>query len=747
MSDHEKDVKLTGGVRESDREPATFQDNYHDEDEYREPLSLHEPEAASPDHPFGMDRRSFVKMLGGGIAVLFSLGDVSVFAQRSGRQSRPTDPDAYLRIGEDGRVTVFSGKIEMGQGIHTSLAQMAAEELRVSLDSVDMLMGDTDLCPWDSQTVGSRTTRGTGPILRAAAAEAREILVDLAAEHLGTTHEQLSIEDGVVFVTSNNSKKVSYADLAKGKAIARNLDREAVLRSVSEFTIMGKPTKRFDAIDKVTGKAQFAGDIRLPGMLYAKLLRPPSHAAQLLRVDTSAAARIDGVTVVNEDGLVAALHADPETAERALQAIEAEFDVPEPTVDNDNIFDHLVSVAPDPREQDVRGDLAEGERIAAELFDETYLDGYVAHAPMEPHTALASMENGKMTVWASTQGPFSLKDQLVRELGLPAEQVRVITPFVGGGFGGKTSNGQAHEAAKLATATGKPVMVAWTRAEEFFYDSFRPASVIKIRSGIDAADKICLWDYNVYFAGSRGSDMIYDAPHNIIKVYGGRGGSAHPFATGAWRGPGASTNVFGKESHIDVMAAAAGIDPLEFRLNNTSDPRARSVLTAVAERFGYEPAAAPSGRGIGMACGLDSETYVAHIVEVEVNRSTGEVQVKRVACAQDMGIVVNPEGALMQAEGCIMMGLGYSLTEDVRFRGGEVLDRNFDTYELPRFSWLPEIDVVLVENNELPPKGGGEPAIICMGAAIANAIFDLTGTRLSQLPMNPASVLRGLEGA
>jgi isoquinoline 1-oxidoreductase len=697
--------------------------------------------------PFPMDRRRFVKVMGGGIAILFTLGDHILFAQQGRGQNRPTDPNAYLRIGEDGRVTVFTGKIEMGQGIHTSLGQMAAEELRVSHESIDMVMGDTDLCPWDTLTVGSRTTRGTGPVLRAAAAEAREIMIDLAAEHLGASRGRLNVEEGVVFVTDSKDQSVSYAELARGKAIARTLDREAVLRSVSQFTVMGKPTKRVDAIDKATGKALFSGDIRLPGMLYARLLRPPSLAGEMTRVDTSAAEAMDGVTVVREEGLVAVLHENPEMSERALQAVETEFHVPESNLDNETIFDHLVSVAPEPEVRDVRGSLAEGERIASQLFEETYLDGYVAHAPMEPHTAVATLEDSKLTVWASTQGPFSLKDSLVREFGLAPEQVRVITPFVGGGFGGKTSNPQAIEAARLTRATGRPVMVAWTRAEEFLYDRFRPAAVIRIRSGIDDVGKICLWDYNLYFTNARGSEMIYDAPHSVIKVSGGgwRGvPGGHPLFTGAWRAPGASTNVFGKESQIDVMAAAAGIDPLKFRLDNTSDPRARSVLTAVAERFGYEPASTPSGRGIGMACGLDSETYVAHIVQVDVDRSSGKVRVKRVVCAQDMGFVVNPEGALMQAEGCIMMGLGYALTEDVRFRGGEVLDRNFDTYELPRFSWLPEIDVVLVKNDDLPQKGGGEPAIICMGGAIANAIFDLTGARLFQLPMNPESVRRAL---
>ena len=691
------------------------------------------------------DRREFVKILGGGIVVFVTLGDTEILAQGA-RPQRPTDFNAYLRIGPDGRVSVFTGKVELGQGVQTSLAQMAAEELRVALAKVDMVMGDTDLCPWDSSTVGSMTTRFTGPVLRAAAAEAREILLELGAEQLGVDAAAVEVEDGCVFATADPSRCMSFAALAGGRAIARTLDREAALRAVRQFTVMGTSPRRFDAVDKVTGGAKYAGDIRLPGMLYASVLTPPSHQASLLRLDASAASRMPGVTVVNDGGLVATLHEDPETAARALAALDVDWDVPEPTVDNDNIFDHLVETATERREEDSRGDLDRGARDATVLFEQTYLDGYVAHAPMEPHTALASFEGGKLTVWSATQGPFSLRDRLARDLGLTPDNVRVITPYVGGAFGGKTVNDEAHEAARLAIITGRPVQVARTRAQEFFYDTFRPAAVVKVRSGLDANGEICLWDYGVYYTGSRGADQLYDVPNSVIRTHGAaRGAPGQPLRTGAWRAPGASTNVFARESQVDIMAASARVDPLDFRLRHGSDPRLRSVLRAAAERFGWQPHPGPSGRGVGVAFGTDAGTYVALMAQVDVDQSTGRVRVERIVCAQDMGIVVNPVGATMQAEGCITMGLGYALAEDVRFRGGEVLDKNFDTYELPRFSWLPEIDVVLVENNDLDPQGGGEPAIICVGAVVANAIFDATGARLMELPMTPAAVREALQ--
>ena len=714
-------------------------------DENSKAIDMSDPPAA---HSLG--RRDFMKIFGGGIIVFFTFDVPDFLGQEPRGRGYPTDFNAYLRIGEDGRVTVYSGKIEMGQGVITSLAQMAADELGVELESIDMILGDTELCPWDMGTFGSMSTRFFGPALRSAAAEAKAVLLDLASEQLRAPKEKLSVRNGVVFLTSDNSARVTFGQLAKGQKITRKLDGKAVTKSVSEFAVMGKPVPRLDATAKVTGKAQYAGDIRLPDMMYARILRPPAHGATLKSVDTSGAAKIPGVIVVNEGGLIAVLHKDPEVAEKALKNIKSEFDVPRATVDDKTIFDHLVNVAPQAQERDRKGDLTEGEKASASLFEGRYENGYGAHAPIETHTALAKIEGGKVTVWASTQTPFPNQQQIAQALGMAPENVRVITPFVGGGFGGKSAGLQSVEAAKLAKITGKPVQVAWSRAEEFFYDTFRPAAVVKIKSGIDGAGKICLWDYNVYFAGSRAAEQFYDVPNNLIRVYSQWGRDttkAHPFATGPWRAPGANMNVFARESQIDIMAAKAKMDPLEFRLSNTSDKRMRSVLQAAADRFGWKKAVSPSGRGYGMACGIDSGTYVAEFAEVTVDKGSGRVKVKRIVCAQDMGIVINPDGARMQMEGCISMGLGYTLSEEIHFKGGEIFTKNFDTYELPRFSTLPKIETILVKNDELTPQGGGEPAIVTGGAAAANAIFDATGARLFQMPMTPERVKEALRKA
>jgi nicotinate dehydrogenase subunit B len=626
---------------------------------------------------------------------------------------------------------------------------MMAEELDVPYESVDMVMGDTDLCPWDAGTWGSLSTRVYGTFVREAAAEARDVLKELAAAYLLCPLDRLATRDGMVFDRRNPMNRVGYGRLTAGRLIERRLKEVPPLKPASEFTVSGRPHLRRDGFEKLTGRAKYAADMRLPGMVYARILRPPAHGARLERVDTSAAERLPGVQIVRDGELLAVLHAYPDEAERALQKIKADYGLPRSGPDDESIFDHLLQRAPEPRVASAAGDPAAGERAAAAVVEATYLNSYVAHAPLEPHAALAAVESQKATVWASTQTPFGTQRLVAQALGFPLENVRVITPFLGGGFGGKGASPQAVEAARLAQAAGKPVMVAWSRQEEFFYDTFRPAAVVKIRSGLDAAGRMAFWDYRVYFAGRRGCENFYEIPHHREAVYGEWqiGPGIHPFAVGPWRAPAANTNVYARDLHLNLMAARAGKDPLEFRLGHLKDRRMLRVLEAAAERFGWTSARTPSGRGYGISCGIDAETYVACMAEVEVDRASGKVRVKRVVCAQDMGQVVNPQGAVTQMEGCITMGLGYALTEEVRFRNGQILDTNFDSYEIPRFSWVPEIETVLVENPELPPKGGGEPAIICMGGVLATAVFDATGARLLQLPMTSDRVKAALKSA
>ncbi len=686
-------------------------------------------------------RRDFLKISGSGIFICFIPGTLDAVTLQQRSSGYPTDPNAYLKIGDDGRVSVFCSKIEMGQGIITSMAQMMAEELDVSLTSIDMIMGDTSVCPWDSGTTGSRSTKFYGPPLRKAGAEARAVLLQLASEYLKTDPDSLVIKNGIISDQLNNANKVTYAELVKGKQIIRHI-AEVPIKSISEHTISGQPLRRMDSQQKVTGEAKFTGDILLPGLLFAKVLRPPSHDARFVSADTSGVKNIPGVILIEEDRLIAVLHEKPESAEKAIALISSEWDVPEPIVDNSSIFDNLKEAAPEGSIYVENGRLSTGYTEAKHRVKSEFFTHYVAHAPIEPYAVLAHVEKEKVTVWASTQSPFQVRRTAAETLSIPEENVHVITPFLGGGFGGKKSGQQISEAVKLSNATGRPVQLAWTRKEEFFYDAFRPAAVVRLESGLSSDGRITFWECDILFAGTRSSEPIYNIPHFQVKSRSA--GRVHPFATGAWRGPGSNTNVFAMESHTDILARAAGMDPLSFRMHNLTDERMIRVLYAAADRFGHKFSKGPGGKGYGISCTNYLNTYVATIAHVKVNKSTGEVKVERVVCAQDMGEIINPQGAQLQIEGGITMGLSAALSEEIEFSGGKILTTNFSSYKITRFSDTPVIESVLVDNPELPPQGCGEPAITTIGAALANAIFDAVGIRLFTLPMTPERILAAM---
>jgi len=692
----------------------------------------------------GMKRRDFFKLLGGGIFIFFQpwhpfeLFDL----QTQQRRFLPTEFNAFLQIAKDGSVNCYTGKIEMGQGAITSLAQIMADEIEVSFEKVKMVMGDTDLCPWDGGTNGSQTIRSFSPRMRVAAAEAKTVLMQLGSDYLHVPVSQLEVKDGIISDIRNNKSNVSYGELAKGKRIEKHLDGKPELKDYTKFKYVGKPFLHQDARIKVTGEARYSADIQLPGLLHARILRPPSHGAKLLTADVSEAEKIKGIQIVRDGDFIAVLSDDRDKVDHAINKVKAAYSFDEIKVDDKSIFDRILKADSVANVVRSNGDIETGRKISDTLTESEFHNSYVAHSPIEPHAATAMIDIDKINVWVSTQAPYRVQETIAREMNVPLEKVRIKTPFVGGGFGGKSPHAQAVEAVKLAKITGKPVVVAWTRQEEFFYDTFRPAAVVRITSGMDKSGSITLWDFNTYYAGARGSETIYDVPNARTTNYSG--GSVHPFGTGAWRAPGNNTNTFARESQINIMASKAGIDPLDFRLKNLKDEKMIAVLKAAADNFGYTPARNPSGRGYGVACGTDVGTLVAHIAEVKVDKNTGHVQVIRVVCAQDMGLCVNPQGTTIQMEGCITMGIGYALTEEIQFQGGDIKNHSFDTYEIPRFSWVPKIDTVIMDRKDQAPQGGGEPAIICMGAVIANAVFDATGSRLYQLPMTPARILAAI---
>jgi nicotinate dehydrogenase subunit B len=700
---------------------------------------------------YGMPRRDFFKLLGGGIIVFFLPRCVTGGNQPAALKERelPNDYNAFLRIDEDGTVSCFTGKIEMGQGVITSLAQTMADDLNVPIERIKMVMGDTDLCPWDGGTWGSMTTRHFGPYMRAAAAEARGVLLELASKKLRVPVSKLTVNDGVISDINDPAKSVTYAELTKGQKIERYLDVKPAAEDYTKFTYIGKPYYRRDARVKVTGEAKYTGDIKMEGMTFARILRPPSHGAKLASVDTSGAEKVEGAKVVREGDLIAVLHESRDKADEALAGIKADYSFNELPVNNKTVFEYMLKADSYSNVETTNGDIEASQKLCEKTFETVIHDPYLAHVPIETHSALASIEGDKITVWASTQTPYPVQDEIAGMLGVPLEKVRVIVPFVGGGFGGKSTNHQAIEAAKLAKLSGKPVMVICTRDEEFFYDNFHPAGVITIKSGIDKSGLIKFWDYHAYYCGTRGSDILYDVPNLRITDHGDKedAPSVHPFETGPWRAPNNNTNTFAREVQIDIMAAAAGIDPLEFRLKNLKDEKMIEVLKKVAEMFGYKSAKGTGGSGVGIALGTDVGTLVAQMAEVEVDRKTGKVKVLRVACAQDMGLCVNPQGATLQMEGCITMGLGYTLSEELIYEGGNIISKGFDSYEIPRFSWLPKIETFIFDRKSEPPQGGGEPAIITVGAAVGNAVFNATGARLYRMPFTPERVLEALKKA
>jgi CO/xanthine dehydrogenase Mo-binding subunit len=520
---------------------------------------------------------------------------------------------------------------------------------------------------------------------------------------------------------------------------------------------MGTSRLHVDAYDKVTGRAKYSGDIRLPGMMYARIVRPPSLGAKLVSVDTTGAEEIEGTEIVRDGDFIAVLNSSQDLADVALARIDAEYQEEQVDVDHESIFDYLVKHVDDARELASQGNLEEGVKESEKVFESEYHDPYLAHAPIENHTATAYFEGDKLIMWASCQTPFPTRDDIAEALGIPQDKVLLKQVFVGGGFGGKIYNPQAIEAARLARLSGKPIQLVYSREEEFMYDRLRPAAVVKIKSGLDRNGRMLHWDYNLYMGGTRGATHFYDIPHHLTRqhrvqrstqnTYPSYNGEwPHPFYTGAWRGPSNNTNTWARESQVELMAAAAGKDALQFRLDHLEgDPKMAHVLRIGAEKFGWTPAVGPSGRGYGIACGIDAGTWLAVFAEVKVDRTTGHVQVVRAVVSQDMGLVVNPQGAIIQAEGGLIMGLGYALSEEIRFEGRKMLDRNFDTYSLPKISWTPEIEVVFADRQHEPPQGGGEPSVVGIGGAIANAVFDATGARLYRLPITPERVLAALE--
>jgi isoquinoline 1-oxidoreductase len=685
-----------------------------------------------------IDRRAFFRIVGGGLVVLSLLREApaqqeSGRAQRRGRgQPVPREIGAWLHIAEDGSVTAYTGKVEVGQNIRTSLAQAVADELHLPVDSVGLVMGDTSRVPFDMGTFGSRTTPAMSAQLRRAAAAARERLAALAAEKLGVDRSRIDVADGKVS-DRESGRSVGLGELTQGKKLLDVIDEGTETTPPDRWQAAGRSVPKAGGSAFVTGRHQFASDIKRPGQLVGKVLRPPSYGATLASLDTSAAKAIPGVTVVHDGEFVGVAAPDEKTAARALAAIRAEWKIePAPCSDRD-LYDYLKNHLEEGRAgRGDEGDVSKALASSDVKLERTFHVAYIAHAPLEPRSAVAEWEGDQLTVWTGTQRPFGVRGELAQALSIPEDRVRVIVPDTGAGYGGKHTGDAAVEAARLARAAGRPVRRVWTREEEFTWAYFRPAGVIEASAGASRDGTLSAWSFLNINSGGSG----VESPYKVDSRREGSRPARSPLRQGSYRALASTANHFAREGLMDELARELGLDPLAFRRKNLEDARLRAVFEAAAERFGWGSGVA-EGRGVGIAGGTEKGGFVATCAEVEASREGGAVRVVRLVTAFECGAIVNPDHLRNQVEGAVVQGLGGALFEAIRFEGGKLRNARFSRYRVPRFSDLPAIEVVLLDRKDLPPAGAGEAPIIAVAPAIAAAIFDATGVRLRSLPMVP----------
>ncbi len=705
---------------------------------------LLEPEryelAAAAPYRFDLDRREFFKFLGAGVLVV-SVLKPAVIAQESGgarqarRDSLPKEIAAWLHIGEDGRVTVYTGKVEMGQNIRTSLSQAVAEELHVPIENIEMVMGDTKLTPFDMGTFGSRTTPTMNLQLRKVAAAACDVLIGLAAAQWKVDRQRLVAADGEV-TDPQTKRSLAYAQLTKGTQLTASLPAEDPLIPAAKWKVAGQSTRKVDGRDFVTGQHRYPSDQQLPDMLYGKVLRPPSFGATLLSLDTQKAEQM-GATVVHDGNFIGVAAASTELAAAAMGAIHAEWKS-EPQPSSKELFDYLrknTVEGKDPTGDGDRYDVGAVDQAlgsADRRLQQTYTVSYIAHVPLEPRAALAKWDGDNVTVWTGTQRPFGVRSQLAEAFRIPEDQVRVLMPDTGSGYGGKHTGETAIEAARLARAAKRPVKLMWTREEEFTWAYFRPAGVIDVSSGVRSDGTITAWEFHNYNSGSAGIRTYYEIPNQRIVFHA----SNSPLRQGSYRALAATANHFARESHMDEMAHGLKMDPLEFRLKNLKDERLRAVFEAAAKQFGWGQSKT-AGRGFGMGGGYEKLGNIATFAEVTVDRKSREVNVVRVVSAFECGAIVNPDNLRNQIEGSNVQGLGGALFEAIEFDNGKILNARMSQYRVPRFSDVPVLETVLLDRKDLPSAGAGECPMIGLAPATANAIFDATGVRLRSLPLVP----------
>jgi isoquinoline 1-oxidoreductase len=726
-------------------------------------------------------RRQFVQVLGAGILIAVGAPSIAVAQNpnRSGRGGRGgfggggrTTVAARLHIGKDGTITLLTGKVECGQGARAEMTQAAAEELRVAAERIVVIMADTALVPNDGITAGSGSTPRTVPAIRQAAAFARKLLVDLASDRWSVKPDDLEVRDGRV-IHPPTKREQSYADLASADDATKKFDQtvpsDVTVTPVNEWKVLGTFLPRANRSDIVTGKHRYPSDIARKGMLHGKILRPAGYGAKLKSIDVAEVKAMPGVTLVQDGDFVGVAAPTTFAAGQALEALAsaAKWDSP-PQPSSAELFDYLkkhVRGGESALKNPFEGDLAK----AAKALRAEYRVAYIQHAPMEPRAAVAEWDDGKLTVWTGSQNPFGVRSELARAFNLGEDKVRVIVPDFGGGFGGKHSGEMAVEAARLAKSAGRPVSLRWTREEEFTWASFRPAGLLLAEAGLDSAGKITSW----HFLNINSGPSAVETPYRIAQARSQFVPSDPLLRQSSYRALASTANVFARECFMDELAAAAGLDPLEFRLAHLDNPRLRAVLEDAAKRFGWpsagsraivgraaaDPRSPSTGEGgsaaslsngregeeapkvtgaltgTGLACGTEKGSFAAACVEVSIDRERNRIAVTRVSQVFECGKIINPGNLLSQVQGAIIMGFGAALREEIRFENGKITNAAFSKYRVPRMDDVPEFDIHLLDRPDLPSAGAGETPIVAIAPAIANAVSRATGKRVREMPM------------
>ena len=690
---------------------------------------------------FDLSRRHFLGVTGAGLLIL-----ANHEATQAQTQSKHGTIAARVHIGKDGKVTLMTSKVEVGQGSRTQLAQAAAEELRVPADRIDLVMADTAQVPDDGGTAGSRTTPSTVPAVRKGAAAAREVLIKLAREQWDV-EGLLKVEDGKI-TDPATGRTLSYADLAGLVDLPKSFDQtipaDVKLYAVDQWTVLGTSPQKANARNIVTGSHRYPSDVVRPNMLYGKVLRPPSYGAVLTGVELSTAQKLPGATVVRDGNFAGCVAATSFRAQKALDVLKSKASwktVPHPS--SQGLFTHLKQKAvtddSGPRKPRVRskGSLQEGLAAAKQTVRASYEIAYIQHAPMEPRAAVAEWQDGQLTVWTGSQQPQRVRRDLAEAFHLAEDRVRVIVPDTGGGFGGKHTGEVAVEAARLSKGAGRPVSLRWTREEEFTWAYFRPAGLIELQAGLAADGRLLAWDFTNFNSGASALESPYDIPHTHERFCY----SDPPLREGSYRALAATANTFARESFMDELATASKLDALEYRLAHLKNERLRAVLQAAAERFGWQGARKRRpGVGVGLACGTEKGSYTAACAEVAVDRERGAIKVLRIVEAFECGAIQNPENLRTQVEGCIIMTLGGALSEEIHFENGRLLNGRFSQYSVPRFKDVPPIETVLLNRRDLPSVGAGETPMIAVPPAVANAVFDACGVRVRSMPIRGSAL-------